>query len=407
MDENHDGGSPTLAADAKHDREMSDYNEMRDRVVARVLHLDRYPRMAIERAVRILRAYFIDRRDRAPRRGRLEGLMLVGKNADRSAIIKWDREPLLFEIWAFVDHEAYKGKERYWGRAQAVLKSQLVRAIEVELSVFTIDEAARFSHTNPWLAERYAGGIVLFDRAMDPPRNAEAKRVHDRFMAAVATLDEPQRIAFQRYRAYGLDLGRISRPLRTSEAEARMILAEAFGTLLAEIDNEARPRSLRSHLGNHPRHNLDLYHRPGDFDLLLAVTFYRRAVDHVGMMVEAHARDLSSKIVQAAAYATEFALKALLLHAGYCDDWNRRHIGLDLEGALRHARANGLAPPSDELERLITPLSDYHRGGRRPDQARAVLMALPPAEIIETVATLVADVGTITGYTDLPGEELP
>jgi hypothetical protein len=407
MEEGHDEQAQLLAADAKHDRGMSDYNETRDRVVARVLHLDPYPRTAIERAVRIFRAYFVGRRDRSPRRGTLEGLMLVGKNADKSASTKWDREPLLFEIWAFVDHEAYKGKERYWGRAQAVLKSQLVRAIEVELSVFTLDEAARFALANPWLAERYESGIVLFDRSMDPPRNAEANAAHDRILAAVATLDEPQRIAFQRYRAYGLDLGRISRPLRANEAEARMLLAEAFGTLLAEIGNEARPRSLRSHLGNHPRHDLDLYHRPGDFDLLLAVTFYRRAVDHVGMMVEAHARDLSSKIVQAAAYAMEFALKALLLHAGYCDDWNRRHIGLDLEGALRHARANGLAPSSDELERLITPLSDYHRGGRRPDQARAVLIALPPAEIVETVATLVADVGTITGYADLPGEELP
>jgi DNA-directed RNA polymerase specialized sigma24 family protein len=405
MDENHDGSVPTLAAHAKNGREMSDCNEMRNRVVARVAHLDPYPRLAIERAVRVLRAYFIDRRDRAPRRGTLEGLMLVGKNADASAGITWGRDPLLLEIWAFVDHEAYKGKERYWGRAQAVLKSQLIRAVEVELSVFAIDEAERFALTNPWLAERYEGGIVLFDRAMDPPRNAEGLAAHDRITAAVASLDEPQRIAFQRYRAYGLDLGRISRPLRTSEAEARMILAEAFGTLLAEIGDEARPRSLRSHLGNHPRHNLDVYHRPGDFDLLLAVTFYHRAVDHVGMMVEAHARDRASEVVQEAAYATEFALKALLLHAGYCDDWNRRHIGLDLETALKHARANGLGPPSEELERLITPLSDYHRGGRQPDQAQAVLVALPSAEIVETAATLVAEVGTITSYAGLPGEE--
>ncbi|ODU67253.1 hypothetical protein [Sphingobium sp. B2] len=405
MDENHDGHALPLSAEAKHDREMSDYNEMRDRVVARVLHLDPYPRLAIERAVRVLRAYFIDRRDRAPRRGTLEGLMLVGKNADASARITWGRDPLLLEIWAFVDHEAYKGKERYWGRAQAVLKSQLIRAVEVELSVFAIDEAERFALTNPWLAERYEGGIVLFDRAMDPPRNAEGLAAYDRITAALTILNEPQRIAFQRYRAYGLDLGRISRPLRTSDAEARMILAEAFGTLLAEIGDEARPRSLRSHLGNHPRHNLDLYHRPGDFDLLLAVAFYRRAVDHVGMMVEAHARDRASKVVQEAAYATEFALKALLLHAGYGDDRNRRHIGLDLEAALKHACANGLGPPSAELERLITPLSDYHHGGRQPDQAEAVLVALPPAEIVETAATLVADVGTITGYAGLPGKE--
>lgn len=407
MAEDHDGRAPTLAAQAKHDREMSDYYEMRDRIIARVAHLDPYPRMAIERAVRVLRAYFIDRRNRAPRHGTLEGLMLVGKNADPAAKIAWDREPLLFEIWAFVDHEAYKGKERYWGRAQAVLRSQLGRAIEVELSVFTIAEAGRFLLTNSWLAERYDGGIVLYDRAMDPPRSSDAEAAHERIANAAEALDEPQRIAFQRYRTHGFDLGRISRALRTSEAEARMILAEAFGALLAEVGDEARTRTLRSHLGNHPRHNLDLYHRPGDFDRLLAVTFYRRAVDHVGMMVEAHARDRAGKIVQEAAYATEFALKALLLHVGYSEDWNRRFIGLDLEGTMRHARANGLEPPSDELERLITPLSDYHRGGRTPDQARAVLTALPPAEIFETAATLVADVGTITGYAGLLGEELP
>ena len=405
MAEDHDGRAPTLAADAKHDREMSDHYEMRDRVIARVAHLDPYPRMAIERAVRVLRAYFIDRRDRAPRRGTLEGLMLVGKLADPAVNTAWGRDPLLFEIWAFVDHEAYKGKERYWGRAQAVLKSQLGQAIEVELSVFTVAEAERFPKTNSWLAERYDGGIVLFDRAMDPLRSSDAKAAHERIANAAEALDAPQRIAFQRYRSHGLDLGRISRPLRTSEAETRMILAEAFGTLLAEVGDEARARSLRCHLGNHPRYNLDLYHRPGDFDGLLAVTFYRRAVDHVGMMVEAHARDRAGKVVHKAACATEFALKALLLHAGYSDDWNRRFIGLDLGSALTHARANGLPPPSEELERLITPLSDYHRGGRRPDQARVVLATLPPAQIVETAATLVADIGTVTGYAGLPGEE--
>jgi len=123
------------------------------------------------------------------------------------------------------------------------------------------------------------------------------------------------------------------------------------------------------------------------------------------MMVEAHARDRAGKVVHEAACATEFALKALLLHAGYSDDWNRRFIGLDLKSALTHARAKDLPPPSEELERLIPPLSDYHRGGRTPDKARVVLAALPPAEVVETAATLVAGVGTVTGYIGLPGEE--
>jgi hypothetical protein len=58
----------------------------------------------------------------------------------------------------------------------------------------------------------------------------------------------------------------------------------------------------------------------GDFDCILAVTPYRRAVDFVGMMVEAHVRDRPSLVVREAAYATEFALKTLLLRAGYSDD---------------------------------------------------------------------------------------
>jgi hypothetical protein len=127
-------------------------------------------------------------------------------------------------------------------------------------------------------------------------------------------------------------------------------------------------------------------------------------MDFVGLMVEGDARDRPSLVVREAAYASEFALKTLLLRAGYSDEWNRQHIGLDLTRGLGEAQANGMPPPSPELARLIPPLSRYHRQGRTPDQARAVLAVMPPAEIVETVATLLDAVGRITGYTGLPGE---
>ncbi|WP_206377818.1 sigma-70 family RNA polymerase sigma factor [Sphingobium psychrophilum] len=400
MDDDHDA----LAHGADQRHATPDHNEMRERVPARLLHLDSFGRTAMERAVRILRAYFIDRRSSAPRRGTLHWLMLVGDPADAGKPVKWDNEPIVFDIWGFVDHEAYKGLERYWGRAKAVLKSELGRAIAVELSVFTIDEAERFHLTNPWLAKRYDGGIILFDRAMDPPRSAERQTIHDRITAAADALDEPQRTAFAQYRRRGFDLARIARKLDASAAEAEMHLSEAFGALLASLGDDTQPQSLRPGLGQHPRHNLDLYHRPGDFDRILAVTFYRRAMDFVGLMVEGDARDRPSLVVREAAYASEFALKTLLLRAGYSDEWNRQHIGLDLTRGLGEAQANGMPPPSPELARLIPPLSRYHRQGRTPDQARAVLAVMPPAEIVETVATLLDAVGRITGYTGLPGE---
>jgi hypothetical protein len=37
-------------------------------------------------------------------------------------------------------------------------------------------------------------------------------------------------------------------------------------------------------------------------------------------------------------------------------------------------------------------------------QARDVLATMLPAEIVETVATLLAEIGRTTGYTGLPGE---
>ena len=129
MDDDREAEARAFASIEAQERALDDAGEMRQRVPARLIHLEDYARITLEKAVRILRAYFVDHRDRAPRRGTLHGLMLVGDLADARKPIRWGREPLLFDIWAFVDHEAYKGLDRYWGRAQAVLKSELGRAM--------------------------------------------------------------------------------------------------------------------------------------------------------------------------------------------------------------------------------------------------------------------------------------
>ena len=91
----------------------------RRRTMARVGHLVRRKQVEIERAVRLLRAHFIDRRSRAPKCGTIHRIVLVGPFARPRA--RPDRETgdiNDYNIWAFVDHPAYKGMNRYLGARQ-------------------------------------------------------------------------------------------------------------------------------------------------------------------------------------------------------------------------------------------------------------------------------------------------
>jgi len=377
--------------------------EMRERVKARVVHLDRHRRVEVERAARLLRLHFVNRRTNSPMHGTLHWLMLVGQYAD---IERPDRDddyaPL--EIWAFVDHEAYKGLNRYWGIARRAVARELHGPEPLILSVFTIEEPERFRAAgNRFLTDRYDQGIILYDRAMDCPRDAEAQAAYDRIMAVAAVLPEPAREAFRLYRRHGLDFYHIAFRLDVREAEAEMHLSDAFGALLAVLGKDALPRSLRPRLDPHPRHNLDLYHRAQDCDRIFAVAVYRRALDFAPTME----RDGTppSIVVHGAAYAAEFALKSFLLRAGYADDWNRRHIGLNLNRALAHAIGCGLPAQPPDVSRLLAPLSPYHMEGRAPALARKVLAIMQPTEIAATIHGLIDAVGTATGYACLPAEE--
>ena len=151
----------------------------RRRVMARVGHLVRRKQVEIEWAVRLLRAHFIDRRPRAPKRGTLHRIMLVGPHARPGD--KPDRETgdiNDYDFWAFVDHPAYKGMNRYWGLARRVVASSLRGRATITLSVFTLDEIDRLRAAgNRFLTDQYDGGVVLYDRTDTWPEEARDDRL--------------------------------------------------------------------------------------------------------------------------------------------------------------------------------------------------------------------------------------
>lgn len=139
----------------------------RHAVKARLAHLVPRKQQEIERAAHLLRAHFISRRRRAPKRGILHRIMLVDRYARRGK--EHDRETGEindYAIWAFVDHSAYKGMNRYWGLARRVVASSLRGRATITLAVFTIDEMSRLRAAgNHFLTDQYDGGVILYNRA--------------------------------------------------------------------------------------------------------------------------------------------------------------------------------------------------------------------------------------------------
>jgi hypothetical protein len=94
-------------------------------------------------------------------------LMLVGAFARRDG--PQDRETgeiNEYEIWAFVDHPEYRGRNRHWGIARRAVASSLRGRATVTLSVFTVGETDRIRAAgNRFLTELYDGGITLWERA--------------------------------------------------------------------------------------------------------------------------------------------------------------------------------------------------------------------------------------------------
>ncbi|WP_380872164.1 hypothetical protein ACFB49_31160 [Sphingomonas sp. DBB INV C78] len=133
----------------------------------RLAHLIPRKQQEIERAVRLLRCCFEDRRKRSPKKGVLHRLMIVGEFARRSR--GPDRETGQineYELWAFVDFPQYRGRNRHWGKARHALATELAGRATVDLSVFTSDEVERWRDGgNRFLAEKFDRGLVLWERS--------------------------------------------------------------------------------------------------------------------------------------------------------------------------------------------------------------------------------------------------
>lgn len=385
----------TIAAMNEPQPENDEFWEVRYSIRARVAHVSPRQQVEVERAARLLRLHFVNRRARSPKCGMLHWLLLVGRLADARNPEPDDFNPTALEIWAFVDHEAYKGKNRYWGIAQRAVAGELGRRATLTLSAFTIAEPARFiARRNMFLTDRYYGGIVIYDRAMDGPWDAHERARYDRITASVAQLPAEQAKAFRAYRRHGF----------MNDAQAESHLFDATTALIENLRMDARPRSLRPEVDSHPRYNLHLYHRPDHHDRLLAVHRYRNAVSYASMMALSFEAERLSAGIRYAAAATEFALKAVLLRDGYSDDWIRRHISLDVRKALAHALGCGLPSQPPDVQRLIGPLAHHHMNSHRPPPPNDVLAMMTPAEIARTIRGLCDAVGRTTGYHRLSGE---
>src|SRR3546814_15046392 len=89
------------------DESLAEKIRRRRIVMARVGHLIPRKQVEIERAVRLLRAHFVDRRQHPPKRGTVHRMMLVGRYAQPGP--KPDRET--GEISEYRSEERRVGKE--------------------------------------------------------------------------------------------------------------------------------------------------------------------------------------------------------------------------------------------------------------------------------------------------------
>jgi hypothetical protein len=367
---------------------------MRYRVRARIGHLDDVARLVVERAVRILRAYFVPTRARFPGICTLHRLMLVGPLSPRRTIAKSNRAPLDIEIWAFVDHEAFRGKRQHGARAEARLRKELPRGYSVYLSVFTVEEAKRFSEINPHLARRFDSGIVLFDRDKDTPAYKQSQEFQARLRRAISKLTVSQREALTSYRRLGFEAFALNRAGSQRLADIYE-LADGVVAVLSDLGKVVHPASFHdsrnSPIDRWPAYNLSLFHHPDDYSCLQALSHYRHAVRYEKMMKRRLAERRPSLVVLNAALAVHHALKSGMATASHDPDRPLNQMEPNLAAEFETFCLRRTEPPSADLVRLIPPLSHYHERGMRFGQAR-VLAVMPSAEIARTVGCLVESI---------------
>lgn len=110
-----------------------------------------------------------------------------------------------------------------------------------------------------------------------------------------------------------------------------------------------------------------------------------------------HRRD---EILYQSGIVAQLALSSHLLDVGFSDDWNARHIRLDVDKGLAYANATGFAHNCPDMGRLAAVLSPYWKWGHAHqfDQLRPDHGAFTIEEIRPILRALLDRVHDVTGH---------
>ncbi|OWQ92452.1 hypothetical protein CDQ91_18350 [Sphingopyxis witflariensis] len=136
--------------------------------MARVGHLIRRKQHEIERATRILRAFFDPTQMQAPEPGVIRRVILIGPYARRS----WyeDRRTIDFsdyELWIVVNHPLFK-EECCWRRARDVIRRELGDRCAADLEIYSkSDIRIAKAERDTFILDRIEAGITLYRASRD------------------------------------------------------------------------------------------------------------------------------------------------------------------------------------------------------------------------------------------------
>ena len=124
-----------------------------------------------------------------------------------------------------------------------------------------------------------------------------------------------------------------------------------------------------------------------------AVSFYR------GLDQGFYGHDVREMLYRSGIVA-QLALSSHLLDVGFPDEWNARHVRLDVAKSLAYANATGFGHDCPDMARLATVLSPYWKWGHahrfdkpRPDAGGFTLDAIRPL-----LCALLDRVHDVTGH---------
>lgn len=96
----------------------------------------------------------------------------------------------------------------------------------------------------------------------------------------------------------------------------------------------------------------------------------------------------------------QLALSSHLLDMGFADEWNARHIRLDVAKSLAYANATGFGNDCTDMARLATILSPYWKWGHahRLDEPRPDDGGFSIERVLPLLRALLDRVGEVTGH---------